>query len=89
MWFGYCSPRPSTSVCTVSLFLLAGAVEKFYLWGFGLATVLVFVGLKMAWLNELGGGKSPTQWSLAVIVVAITAAIVLSLLFPRRGTAHG
>src|ERR1044072_7298567 len=33
-------------------FLLAGAVERFTLLKYGLAAVLVFVGLKMVWLND-------------------------------------
>lgn len=37
-------------------FLLAGAVDKFHLLKYGLATVLIFVGLKMVWLNNLYGG---------------------------------
>ncbi|MGH9673266.1 MAG: TerC/Alx family metal homeostasis membrane protein, partial [Bryobacteraceae bacterium] len=48
-------------------FLLAGAVEKFFLLKYGLALVLVFVGLKMAWLNSLFGGKFPIGISLAII----------------------
>jgi tellurite resistance protein TerC len=64
-------------------FLLGGAVEKFYLLRFGLAAVLVFVGLKMVWLDTLFGGKFPIGISLAIIASAIAASIVLSLLFPR------
>ena len=29
--------------------------------------MLVFVGLKMVWLNEAFGGKFPITWSLAII----------------------
>lgn len=65
-------------------FLLAGAVDKFYLLKYGLAIVLVFVGLKMAWLNALYGGKFPIQISLGIIAGVITVSILLSLLFPRR-----
>jgi tellurite resistance protein TerC len=64
-------------------FLLGNAVEKFHLLRFGLAVVLVFVGLKMVWLDELFGGKFPIVWSLAIIAVAIGASIVFSLLFPK------
>jgi tellurite resistance protein TerC len=39
-------------------FLLAGAVERFALLKYGLALVLVFVGLKMVWLNDAFGGSS-------------------------------
>jgi tellurite resistance protein TerC len=33
-------------------FMLAGAVDKFYMLKYGLAVVLVFVGLKMVWLRS-------------------------------------
>jgi tellurite resistance protein TerC len=66
-------------------FMLAGAVEKFHMLKYGLAVVLVFVGLKMVWLNELFGGKFPITWSLGIIVSVIAASVVASLLRPRRG----
>ena len=65
-------------------FLLAGAVERFYLLKYGLALVLVFVGLKMAWLNEAFGGKFPIEWSLGVIGGLVGAAVIGSLLLPRK-----
>jgi tellurite resistance protein TerC len=64
-------------------FMLAGAVEKFHLLRYGLAVVLVFVGLKMVWLNDLYGGKFPIELSLGIITVVIAGSVVLSLLFPR------
>ena len=64
-------------------FLLAGAVEKFYLLRYGLGTVLVFVGLKMVWLNQLFDGKFPIGISLGIIAAVIAASIILSLAFPR------
>ena len=65
-------------------FMLAGAVEKFYLLRYGLGTVLVFVGLKMVWLNQLFDGKFPIAVSLGIIAAVITLSVVLSLLFPRK-----
>src|SRR5512138_2855432 len=65
-------------------FLLAGAVERFALLKYGLALVLVFVGLKMVWLNDAFGGKFPVGWSLGIIGSVITASIVCSLLSTRR-----
>jgi tellurite resistance protein TerC len=65
-------------------FMLAGAVDRFHLLKYGLAIVLVFVGLKMVWLNELFGGKFPISWSLAIILSVIAASVVASLLLPRR-----
>ncbi len=67
-------------------FLLAGAVERFSLLKFGLALVLVFVGLKMVWLNDAFGGKFPIAWSLAIIGLIIAVSIVCSLLFTRGKT---
>src|SRR5689334_18608590 len=64
-------------------FLLAGAVERFSLLKYGLALVLVFVGLKMVWLNDAFGGKFPIAWSLGIIGSIIAVSMVCSLLFTR------
>jgi tellurite resistance protein TerC len=64
-------------------FLLGGAVDKFHLLRYGLALVLVFVGLKMVWLDALFGGKFPIGLSLAIIVSVVAGSILLSLLYPR------
>jgi tellurite resistance protein TerC len=63
-------------------FMLAGAVDKFHLLKYGLAVVLIFVGLKMVWLNDLFGGKFPISLSLGIIGGVIAVSVVLSLLFP-------
>jgi tellurite resistance protein TerC len=65
-------------------FMLGGAVERFHLLRYGLALVLVFVGLKMVWLDAWYGGKFPIGISLAVIGSLLGAAIALSLAWPRR-----
>jgi tellurite resistance protein TerC len=65
-------------------FLLGGAVDTFHLLRYGLALVLVFVGLKMVWLDGFFGGKFPIGVSLAVIAIVIGASILLSLLYPKR-----
>ncbi len=65
-------------------FLLAGAVGRFHLLSYGLGLVLVFVGLKMAWLNDAHGGKFPIGWSLGIISLLLGASIGLSLAFPKR-----
>jgi tellurite resistance protein TerC len=64
-------------------FLLAGAVDKFHLLKYGLALVLIFVGLKMAWLNGLYDGKFPISLSLGIIVAVIGVSVMLSLFIPR------
>jgi tellurite resistance protein TerC len=65
-------------------FMLAGAVDKFHLLRYGLAIVLVFVGLKMVWLNQAFGGKFPISWSLGIILAVIVLSVGASLAFPRR-----
>ncbi len=67
-------------------FMLAGAVDKFHMLKYGLAIVLIFVGLKMVWLNDWYGGKFPITLSLGIIGAVIAASVALSLLFPSRGT---
>lgn len=66
-------------------FLLANVVDKFHLLKYGLAAVLVFVGLKMVWLNKVFDGHFPIGWSLAIITTLIGGAIVASLVFPKKG----
>ena len=65
-------------------FMLGGAVERFHLLRYGLAVVLVFVGLKMVWLDAWYGGKFPIGISLAIIGAVLAASIVASLTLPRR-----
>ena len=48
-------------------FMLAGAVDKFHMLKYGLGVVLVFVGLKMVWLDGMFGGKFPVTVSLGII----------------------
>jgi tellurite resistance protein TerC len=68
-------------------FLLAGVMDKFHLLKYGLGVVLIFVGLKMVWLNEAFGGKFPISWSLGIIGGVIGLSVVLSLLIPAKGHA--
>ncbi len=64
-------------------FLLAGAMDRFHVLKHGLALVLVFVGLKMVWLDHLFGGRFPIGVSLGIISGVIGVSIVLSLAFPK------
>jgi tellurite resistance protein TerC len=65
--------------------MLAGALDKFHLLKYGLAVVLVFVGLKMIWLNNLfEDHKFPIIWSLGIILGVIGVSVVISLLFPAK-----
>ena len=67
-------------------FLLAGVMHKFRLLKYGLGIVLVFVGLKMVWLNEAFGGKFPISWSLGIIGAVLGVSVLASLLIPARTT---
>ena len=66
-------------------FLLATVVTKFYLLKYGLAAILTFVGAKMLldpWIHI------PILFSLAVVVVVLTAAIAASLIWPSASEAE-
>ena len=67
-------------------FLLAGALASFHLLRYGLALILIFVGLKMSWLNAAWEGHFPTSISLGVIVGILAVSIGLSLVFPTSRT---
>jgi len=57
-------------------FALAGVVHRFWLLSYGLAVVLVFVGIKMLLIDLY---KIPIELSLIFIAVIITGSIFLSL----------
>lgn len=65
-------------------FMLAGVMDKFAYIKYGLASVLVFVGLKMVWLNELFGGKFPINWSLGIIASMIGSSVLASFIIDIR-----
>jgi tellurite resistance protein TerC len=65
-------------------FVLAAAVSRFTMLKYGLAGVLVFIGLKMVWLNPAWGGHFPIVWSLAIIGSLVGGSIVASLIVARR-----
>jgi TerC family integral membrane protein len=65
-------------------FMLADAVDRFHMLKYGLAFILIFVGLKMVWLNDRFDGKFPISWSLAIIAALLLASIVGSWLWPVR-----
>jgi len=70
-------------------FMLAGAVDKFHMLKYGLSVVLIFVGLKMVWLNPWYGGKFPISYSLGIIGTVIAASVILSLVIRKRQPAAG
>lgn len=65
-------------------FMLISVIDRFYYIKYGLALVLVFVGLKMTILNEMFNGKFPTTWSLGIIVLLIGGSIVYSLFQSKK-----
>jgi tellurite resistance protein TerC len=65
-------------------FLVADIVDRFYLLKYALGGILIFVGLKMAWLNDAFGGKFPISWSLGIIGALLAGSIILSLLIPQK-----
>lgn len=65
-------------------FMLAGVMDRFWLLKYGLGFVLIFVGIKMAWLNELYGGKFPISYSLMIIATIIFSSVVLSLVIKKK-----
>ena len=65
-------------------FALAGIVHRFWLLSYGLAVVLIFVGIKMMLIDLY---KIPIEWSLLFIVFIIAASIILSLrIHPSKKT---
>jgi TerC family integral membrane protein len=65
-------------------FLLADAIRRFDLLKYALALILIFVGLKMTWLNDLFGGKFPIEWSLGIIGAILVGAVLASILVAKH-----
>jgi tellurite resistance protein TerC len=65
-------------------FLLEGVVGKLRYLKHGLGAILIFVGLKMTWLNSLFGGKFPVTWSLGIIAGILAIAIIASLFMEKE-----
>jgi len=70
-------------------FLLASAVRYFGYLKYGLGVILVFVGLKMVWLNEAFGGKFPITWSLAIIGSILALSMLVSVAARRQAPPAG
>jgi len=65
-------------------FLLAGMHERFHLLSYGLALVLVLIGIKMLLIDVY---KIPVAWSLAATLVILAATMLLSLRIPPKDAA--
>jgi tellurite resistance protein TerC len=66
-------------------FALARLLDAFHFLHYGLALILVFVGLKM--LASPWGVHVPTALALGVVGATLAASTVASLVWPRRGAA--
>jgi len=62
-------------------FALAGVVHRFWLLSYGLAIVLIFVGIKMILIDFY---KIPIEWSLVFIASIIAGSILLSLKLKKK-----
>jgi tellurite resistance protein TerC len=62
-------------------FALAGVIHRFWLLSYGLAVVLIFVGVKMLLIDVY---KIPIEWSLVFIAFVITASVIVSLKIPEK-----
>ncbi|WP_148573203.1 TerC/Alx family metal homeostasis membrane protein [Nocardioides caldifontis] len=69
-------------------FVLAGALSKLRHLGYGLATILAFIGVKLAlhWghLQWDAVPEIPTLWSLGVIVVVLAVTVATSLTADKK-----
>jgi tellurite resistance protein TerC len=61
-------------------FVLAGMADKFHLLSYGLAIVLIFIGLKMLLIDFY---KIPIMISLGFVALTIAATMVLSVMRPK------
>jgi tellurite resistance protein TerC len=62
-------------------FLLAGVIDKFHFLKYGLALVLLFVGVKMIIAEWY---KVPILVSLGVIALLLVASVIASIIWPRH-----
>lgn len=64
-------------------FALSGIIHRFWLLSYGLAIVLIFVGIKMILIDYY---KIPIEWSLLFIATIIAASIFLSLRIKQKSS---
>ena len=67
-------------------FLLANMHERFHLLSYGLAIILVFIGVKMLLIDVY---KIPVAYSLGFTAVTLVVTMILSLKIPPKGKAGG
>lgn len=69
-------------------FLVGDLMTKLRFLNYGLGAILIFVGMKMVWLNDAFGGKFPIGISLAIIATILFVTVMVSLLFPEKKPVH-
>jgi tellurite resistance protein TerC len=62
-------------------FVLAGLMDLFHLLHYGLAVILMFIGIKMLVANYV---EIPTVYALTAIVAVLAGSIALSMMLPPR-----
>lgn len=67
-------------------FLLAGMHERFHLLSYGLAIVLVLIGLKMLLIDVY---QIPVGASLAMTMAVLVGSVLLSMKIPPKGAGRG
>lgn len=65
-------------------FMLSSFMDKFVYIKYGLASVLIFVGLKMVYLNNAFDGKFPISWSLGIIAALIGSSVAASFIIKQK-----
>jgi tellurite resistance protein TerC len=65
-------------------FMLGGLMPMFTYLKYGLGLILIFVGLKMAWLNDAFGGKFPISWSLGIIGTILLLSMLASVVIKPK-----
>jgi tellurite resistance protein TerC len=66
-------------------FALAGMMEIFHFLHYGLAAVLMFIGVKMLASHYY---SIPTEWALATVGGLLGLSILASVLFPPKKFHH-
>lgn len=67
-------------------FLIADVADRFHLLGYGLAIIVMLVGVKMLIMDVY---KIPLPWMLGAVAVILAGSIVASLLVPRTPARSG
>ena len=70
-------------------FVIANMVDKFEYLKYGISLILVFIGIKMVWLNHLFHGKFPISISLAFIFITLILCVFISVIKNRKKNLHG